>query len=318
MCSYSIVTGSNMKAFLTLALLLFLTGIFKQGYTQRINNPSFEGLPQCDVPPLPWSPCNTFSTPDTQPGFWNVKKPASDGSTYLGLETRGNTGPYANTVEAVQTRLNTKLESGSSYTISIDLAFSEVQGRDNEGGGFISYANTAILKIWGGASSCEKAELLWESPVIDHMDWKTYEITLTPQSNDIYYLILEANYKVPPHFGTYFGNILIDNIQEKDIPEMPASDCTLEAFNVFTPNGDEKNDVFLFKPVSDITRFHLKIYNRWGQLLFETNDVTQGWDGKTKGSDCTPGIYYWHTEFMCRNGNRVRKSTLKGTVTLLK
>jgi gliding motility-associated-like protein len=307
-----------MRAFFKLVLMLLLAKISLQGNAQRIDNPSFEGLPQSNVPPLPWTPCNTFSTPDTQPSFWNVKKSASDQATYVGLETRGNTGLYANTIEAVQTQLRTKLEVSSSCYINIDLAFSDTQGHQDEWGGFISYANPIILKIWGGTSSCEKTELLWESPPVDHTDWKTYEVTLTPAFTEVYYLILEADYIDPPHFGTYFGNILIDNIVEKDIPEPPVLDCTLETFNVFTPNGDGKNDVFLCKPVSDIVRFHLKIYNRWGQVLFETNDVMQGWDGKNRGNDCATGIYFWHTEFMCTSRNRTLRNTIKGTVTLLR
>lgn len=312
------VTGSEMKAFLIPALVLFLTGISLQAYTQRINNPSFEGTPQNNVPPSAWSLCNTFSMPDTQPGFSNVKKPASDGATYVGLVTRGNTGSYANTIEAVQTGLMTKLEPGSSYDIRIDLAFSDTQGHSDEWGSFVSYANPVILKIWGGANSCEKTELLWESPVVDHTNWKTYEITLSPDLNQINYLILEADYIDPPHFGTYFGNILIDNIIEKDIPELPIIDCMLETFNVFTPNGDGFNDLFLFKPVSDIARFHLKIYNRWGQILFQTNNIAQGWDGRTGGRECATGLYYWYTEFACTNGNRKPGNRMKGTVTLLK
>lgn len=307
-----------MKAILKVIFISFLAGISVKGYTQRISNPSFEGLPQSGVAPFPWTPCNTFSTPDTQPGFWHVKKPASDGDTYIGLVTRGTLGPFANSGEALQTRLNTKLEAYSICTIHIDLAFSNTHAINEDWGGFVSYANPVILKIWGGSNSCEKTELLWQSLVIDHSDWKTYEVILSPVSNEVHYLILEADYTDPPHFGTYYGNILIDHIVEKDIPEIPLADCTLETFNVFTPNGDGANDIFLFKAASEIRKFNLKICDRWGYVVFETNDLTQGWSGKNRGKDCATGVYFWYTEYMCTNGNQIRNNIMNGTVTLLK
>ncbi len=59
--------------------------------------------------------------------------------------------------------------------------------------------------------------------------------------------------------------------------------CQFRVPNIFTPNGDGLNDVF--EPVHDcepgqITSYSLKIFNRWGELLFESTDVTQGWDAQ--------------------------------------
>src|SRR5687768_475766 len=90
-------------------LTFLLSCIVCEGYAQLILNPSFEGPPQTDAAPSPWIPCNTFSTPDTQPGSWNVTKTASDGNTYLGLVTRGDLGPYANHTEAAQIQLGKTL-----------------------------------------------------------------------------------------------------------------------------------------------------------------------------------------------------------------
>lgn len=60
--------------------------------------------------------------------------------------------------------------------------------------------------------------------------------------------------------------------------------------NTFTPNGDNRNEVFL--PIANgANRYELAIFNRWGQKLFETTDPKQGWDGRFNGKDCPEGVY---------------------------
>lgn len=69
-----------------------------------------------------------------------------------------------------------------------------------------------------------------------------------------------------------------------------------EAFipNVFTPNGDGKNDTFQVRGLA-ISDFRMEIYNRWGQLMFETEQPTRGWNGGLDNSaDKAPdGTYYY-------------------------
>jgi gliding motility-associated-like protein len=66
----------------------------------------------------------------------------------------------------------------------------------------------------------------------------------------------------------------------------------LEIPNVFTPNGDGINDVFLVHGKS-ITEFHAILFNRWGKKIFEWDNVEKGWDGKIAGADASPGVYYY-------------------------
>jgi gliding motility-associated-like protein len=59
-------------------------------------------------------------------------------------------------------------------------------------------------------------------------------------------------------------------------------DFYLEAPSAFTPNGDSNNDVFMFES-KNILELDLKIFNRWGDIVFSTSDINQGWDGNVNG-----------------------------------
>ena len=69
--------------------------------------------------------------------------------------------------------------------------------------------------------------------------------------------------------------------------------------NSFTPDGDEFNQVFqpIFTSGYDAHDFTMLIYNRWGELVYETTDDTVGWDGTYKGKPVQEGMYTWKIEF---------------------
>jgi gliding motility-associated-like protein len=86
--------------------------------------------------------------------------------------------------------------------------------------------------------------------------------------------------------------------------------------NAFTPNGNGMNDVFI--PSSgfvDIDDYDFTIFNRWGEVLFETHDRTEGWNGRFKGHKCEPDVYVWLLTFKTASGQYI---DMKGTVTLLR
>jgi gliding motility-associated-like protein len=88
--------------------------------------------------------------------------------------------------------------------------------------------------------------------------------------------------------------------------------------NTFTPNGDGINDLFMPAGRGILeTGYHFFIYNRWGDLLFETNDINEGWDGKanTGGKTVQADVYVWL--IITKDINR-RPHQYTGHVTLLK
>lgn len=88
--------------------------------------------------------------------------------------------------------------------------------------------------------------------------------------------------------------------------------------NSFTPDGSGINDIF--KPVFtygfDPSDFHLTIFNRWGELVFESRDSERGWDGEYKGQIAPSGTYVWKIEFGERFTSERHRIT--GHVNLLK
>lgn len=84
--------------------------------------------------------------------------------------------------------------------------------------------------------------------------------------------------------------------------------------NTFTPNNDGKNDIF-FAYGNSISKFTMKVYNQWGQLLFESQSVLTGWDGTHKGKPQPNGAYVYYIEVTFENGSSKK---LKGTITLLR
>lgn len=62
--------------------------------------------------------------------------------------------------------------------------------------------------------------------------------------------------------------------------------------NAFTPNGDGINDEFVIS-LTNLSHYHIAIYNRWGKLLFETNSIFTNWDGSIGGKPAPVGVYYY-------------------------
>jgi gliding motility-associated-like protein len=89
--------------------------------------------------------------------------------------------------------------------------------------------------------------------------------------------------------------------------------------SAFSPNGDGVNDTWIIYGIDENFAFNLKIYNRWGQLVFESKDagemLYEGWDGTNmNGNDVTVGTYYYVIEYS--DGTKTRKSN--GPVTVIR
>lgn len=93
-------------------------------------------------------------------------------------------------------------------------------------------------------------------------------------------------------------------------------DVIIYAPNAFTPNNNGLNDVWL--PVMDnygTDVYELVIYNRWGQLIFKSNEPKVGWDGTVNGKDAPPAVYVYSITYQNLMGKLGKK---EGTITLIR
>ncbi len=84
--------------------------------------------------------------------------------------------------------------------------------------------------------------------------------------------------------------------------------------NAFSPNGDNENDVLYVRGIW-IEKMIFRIFDRWGELVFESTDVANGWDGSFRGKMLDPDVYDFYLDVTCVGG---LKSITKGNVTLMK
>ena len=87
-----------------------------------------------------------------------------------------------------------------------------------------------------------------------------------------------------------------------DVKEVNCSATNFIIPNAFTPFSSQGyNDTFFIKEIKQglVTKYNLEIYNRYGQLVFKTNDIEHGWDGTFKNQELTPQVFDFYVEITC-------------------
>ena len=128
------------------------------------------------------------------------------------------------------------------------------------------------------------------TPAAKHYQWSIYkssERIVTRRDKDIRYAFSEpGSYRV---VGKVNNEYCTCDSMEKIIN---ISESYLRVPNVFTPNGDGKNDEFRVAYRS-IKEFHCWVYNRWGKLVYDWTDPEKGWDGTINGRPAAEGAYFY-------------------------
>lgn len=89
--------------------------------------------------------------------------------------------------------------------------------------------------------------------------------------------------------------------------------------NAFTPNGDGLNDEFkVVTPSTNVEVFSLSIFNRWGAMVFQTKDITKGWDGTYQGTMCPQGSYVFKVSYNTSIHSNTPPEVKMGTVMLVR
>ncbi len=129
--------------------------------------------------------------------------------------------------------------------------------------------------------------------------------------------------------GTYTASVIVSNqygcIDSCFVTIRVSPDISIKVPNVFIPdptgpNGgdydpDNPNNQVFFPFTEYVDKFHMMIFNRWGEMIFETYDINKGWDGYYKGKLCQQDAYVWKIEATFFDG---REKSLTGDVTLLR
>ncbi|HEY2648355.1 MAG TPA: gliding motility-associated C-terminal domain-containing protein [Puia sp.] len=91
--------------------------------------------------------------------------------------------------------------------------------------------------------------------------------------------------------------------------------CNISVPNAFTPNGDGKNDFLYPLNAYAATDLRFQVFNRYGQLVFETRDWTKKWDGRMNGQLMASGTYVWMLSYTDGSG---KKLSQRGTTILIR
>ena len=144
--------------------------------------------------------------------------------------------------------------------------------------------------------------------------WNTGETEqhITAEVEDWYSVMIESLYGCAGEDSVYVQFVTAP--PPPPPPEEPPGELILLP-NAFTPDGDGLNDEFkaIGQP-DNLSSFSMTIFNRWGQMVFETKDVTQGWDGTYQGKPAPSGTYVYRLDYSISS----RSFDTSGTVILVR
>lgn len=157
---------------------------------------------------------------------------------------------------------------------------------------FHNHTTGGVSYVWefgdGDSSSLTNPQHLYNVEGLDY-----FEVTLTATSG----------------FGCVESTALLVPVLREALLYVP---------NSFTPNGDGLNDIFraILTEGYDVGSFEMLIFNRWGQVIFESRDPESGWDGTYKGDLVPDGIYTYTIQY--RSYNSGKREKVVGHVSVLK
>ena len=122
--------------------------------------------------------------------------------------------------------------------------------------------------------------------------------------------------------GTYALMLYNNGCMQADTLSVNMIDCrTCDIYlpNAFTPNGDGYNDAFgAYTNCTQIIQFSLQVYNRWGEKVYESNDLNAAWDGTYKGQAAPLDTYVYYVSISYNTATDAETKKYKGSVVLIR
>ncbi|MBV6460528.1 MAG: hypothetical protein HJHJAOHD_00643 [Flavobacteriales bacterium] len=337
-----------MKYFVT--YILFCSYILCSAQTNLVLNHSFEEYseyPNCDNSASAilngycpyWYKPDGQSTPDyfhrcnnIGAGIFNIiygPEETKSGDAYVGFVF------YTYNIiarEYIQGRLKKTLIKDTTYCISFWLSRADSMqysiNTKNIGIWFIDYkSNSSITPFLTDSLAFiqQKVSFVQEDFYLENdSGWVELKMNYKAKGGEEYFIIgnfaLQGNVDIIykhnrkyPYAYYYLDEVSIYRCNDTLPPPVPKDTAYLNLPTAFSPNGDGQNDVFSVLGTKYVQSIELRVYNRWGQQVFYTNEKEQGWDGTFKGQPAPTGVYAYTLVATLTNGEVITK---KGNVTL--
>ncbi|NNF21047.1 MAG: gliding motility-associated C-terminal domain-containing protein, partial [Saprospiraceae bacterium] len=165
---------------------------------------------------------------------------------------------------------------------------------------FVSLGSSLVLTA---ETSDPFSEVVWYDQDLSILCTNCTAAEVTPSSSGFYYV------ETTPSNGCVYRDSVLVNIKNG------CDQAIINIPNFLTPNFDGLNEAIEVRYEGIQGLGSMKIFNRWGSLVFETDDPNNTrWDGTLNGAPANPGVYVYFIEYYCLNGDRVFK---KGNITVI-
>jgi gliding motility-associated-like protein len=105
--------------------------------------------------------------------------------------------------------------------------------------------------------------------------------------------------------GLYHITVTKNGCEASDSVLVKPGDCDIYIPSAFTPNSDNLNETFGVVDYANVQNFSMQVFDRWGNRIFYSNDITQKWDGNFKGKKMPNGGYFWMISYVNKRGIKV-------------
>jgi gliding motility-associated-like protein len=297
-CFFKITRFSGFKPFvrskrcLSIGIILFcIFNLNGQCIENKLMNGSFDSAEGEAVTAPGWvsivPSSGNLNTPDVndETGLLNTTPGYVWTSTPLGSSDGGT---WQNIFDSESVEQTLYVIAGMSYTLQFEYAA--------QGIGVLGFNYELPVGV-----SIYINDLLMEVTPADttQYTWENYTFTFEAPTNMV---TVKFSASGESYVGID-GICLVGTTKNQSVLKMP---------NVFTPNNDGINDSFYPQEMVNIGNAHLIIMNRWGELVFETDNLLIGWNGKINGENCSDGTYFWIVNY--KNGYDNKEQSLSGFV----
>jgi len=213
--------------------------------------------------------------------------------------------------EYIDTKLITKLKIGKKYRVTYSL--SQGEGYNNKARySFNHYGFSLSTKPFALIHDevCNKQPYFRQEEQFYNEDWQEFTHEFIADSNYQYIcfgMMIEntSDYQMElitlgaDNYGCF---AYLDNISLVCVDDDCDASPSVQLPNVFTPNNDGVNDEFVAISASmDIESYRIEIYNRWGNVLFTSDDILEGWNGSVNDTEVAGGVYFYRIVLTSKN-----------------